>query len=40
MARAIAVLRLGEFQGTGVGHVLSSSVREKGTDASAVTRGA
>ena len=36
----IAVLRLAEFQETGVGHVLSRSIREKGTDASAVTRGA
>ena len=37
---SIAVLRLGEFQGTDVGHVLSGSIREKGTDASAVTQGA
>ena len=36
---SIAVLSLGEFQGTGMGHVLSRSIREKGTDASAVTQG-
>ena len=37
---SIVVLRMREFQGTGVGHALSRSIREKGTDASAVTRGA
>ena len=37
---SIVVLRLGEFQRTGVVHALSRSIRERGTDASAVTRGA
>ena len=37
---SIVVLRLGNFQGTCVGHVLFRSIREKETDASPVTPGA
>ena len=36
----IAVSRLGAFQGPSVRQVLSRSIREKRTDASAVTQGA
>ena len=36
---SIVVLRLEECQGTGVGHTLFRSTREKGTDASAMTPG-